>query len=322
LVNPSSKFFVAPVSKKRLPASSDDLAVLRALPVRRRPRPLHMARKSYVGEMVLGGIVIALMSFVGSQVIASPRSHVARGRVLSGRDSAAIALQYRKEIAARRFAWEMPAWLETVEIGRLQAAAQRDVDGRDSVPPMSPDSVQAVLAAAAQSGTYLATMLAQDSGVVTRWHASDQPIRVWVQPQSSARGFSPEMIGPARRAFTAWNEVGLPVTFAMVDDSTEADVHVTWTDRMPGMTQIGTTYRMTGGRGWIAFAHVMLKTTYDIYTVQNAARHEAGHVLGLGHSPTMQDIMAAETEGRQYQLTDADRGTALALYQLRPGKVR
>jgi predicted Zn-dependent protease len=79
---------------------------------------------------------------------------------------------------------------------------------------------------------------------------------------------------------------------------------------------------MTGGRGWIAFAHVMLKTTYDIYTVQNAARHEAGHVLGLGHSPTMQDIMAAETEGRQYQLTDADRGTALALYQLRPGKVR
>jgi predicted Zn-dependent protease len=281
-----------------------------------------MARKSYVGEMLLGGIVIALLSFVGSQVIASPRSHVTRGRVLSGRDSAAIALQYRKEIAARRSAWEMPGWLEAVEVTRLLAAAQRDIDGRDSVPPMPPDSVQAVLAAAAQRGTYLGTMLAQDSGVVTRWHASDEPVRVWVQPQSSARGFSAELIGPARRAFTAWNEVGLPVTFAIVDDSTEADVHVTWTDRMPGVTQIGTTYRMTGGRGWIAFAHVMLKTTYDIYTVQNAARHEAGHVLGLGHSPMMQDIMAAETEGRQYQLTDADRGTALALYQLRPGKIR
>ena len=78
---------------------------------------------------------------------------------------------------------------------------------------------------------------------------------------------------------------------------------------------------MTGGAGWIAFAHVRLSTSYDIYTVQNAARHEAGHVLGLDHSPEMQDIMAAETEGRQYQLTDRDRATAVALYHLPPGRV-
>ena len=75
------------------------------------------------------------------------------------------------------------------------------------------------------------------------------------------------------------------------------------------------------GTGWIAFAHVVLSTSYDIYTVQNAARHEAGHVLGLGHSPETRDIMAAATEGRQYQLTEADRATAGWLYRLPPGKL-
>ena len=90
---------------------------------------------------------------------------------------------------------------------------------------------------------------------------------------------------------------------------------------MPQASQLGTTFRMTGGSGWIAFAHVVLSTSYDIYTVQNAARHEAGHVLGLDHSPEVRDIMAAETEGRQYQLTDRDRATALALYRLPPGRI-
>lgn len=292
------------------------------LPVSGPSRPHHMARKPSVGELLLGGLVVALLSFVGSQVIASPRrAGKSRGPVLSGRDSAAIAVQYRNEIAARRGADDVPAWLQAIEIARLESAAQRDIDGRDSVRTVSPDSVRAIFAGA-EGGTYLATMLAEDDGVVTRWRESSGPIRVWVEPRSSAVGFSPEDVGSARRAFTAWNEVGLPVSFAIVEDSTEADVHVTWTDHLPAKTQIGTTFRMTAGRGWIAFAQVVLVTTYDIYAVQNAARHEAGHVLGLGHSPSMADIMAAETEGRQYQLTSADRATALALYALPPGKAR
>jgi predicted Zn-dependent protease len=90
---------------------------------------------------------------------------------------------------------------------------------------------------------------------------------------------------------------------------------------MPKATQLGTTFRMTGGSGWVAFAHVVLATSYDIYTVQNAARHEAGHVLGLDHSPDTRDIMAAATEGRQYELTAADRQTAAWLYRLPPGRV-
>lgn len=280
-----------------------------------------MARKRSVGEILLAVIVVALVTFVASQVVASPRRAGAkRVRTLSSRDSAAIVAQYRSQVASRGRLYTAPGWLATVQIARLEAAAARDVAGFDSVAPMTSDSLR-TLAASLEPGTYLRAMLAEDHDVVTRWRSGRDSIRVWVQPQSSESGFSSELIAPTRRAFTAWNEVGLDVAFALVDDSTLADVHVTWSQRMPRLRQIGTTFRMTGGRGWIAFAHVQLSTAYDIYTVQNAARHEAGHVLGLGHSPVMQDIMAAETEGRQYQLTDADRATALALYRLPPGSV-
>jgi hypothetical protein len=280
-----------------------------------------MARRPSLGETLLGGVIIALVAFVASQVFTSPRRAGATERVLTARDSTAIADQYRSQVSARAGAYDVPAWLAAVQIERLQAAAARDVAGRDVVPVMSADSVRSLLATA-ETGTYLRAMLAEDGGVVTRWPERVDPIRVWVQPQSAEQGFSPELISPTRRAFLAWNELALGVTFEMVDDSTRADVHVTWSARMPKATQLGTTFRMTGGSGWIAFAHVVLSTSYDIYTVQNAARHEAGHVLGLDHSPDARDIMAAETEGRQYVLTDADRQTAAWLYRLAPGKVQ
>jgi len=280
-----------------------------------------MARRPTFGELILGGVVVSLVAFVATQVVASPsKIGGASTRTLSGRDSISIAAQYRSQVAARGDAYAPPEWLALVQTARLIAAAERDVSGRDSVARPSPDSLRAMLATA-DRGTYLRAMLAED-GEVSRWRESAEPIRVWVQPQSSETGFTPELISPTHRAFTAWNELSLGVTFAIEDDSTQADVHVTWSAVMPKASQLGTTFRMTGGSGWIAFAHVVLSTSYDIYTVQNAARHEAGHVLGLGHSPEVRDIMAAATEGRQYQLTDADRGTAEWLYRLPSGKIQ
>jgi hypothetical protein len=280
-----------------------------------------MARRPSVGELVLGGVVIVLVAFVVSQVVASPRTtRLAAGRSLSARDSASIASQYRSQVSARSGAYEAPAWLADVQIARLHAAAARDVAGEDAVVRPSDDSVRALLATA-ERGTYLRAMLVEDGDIVTRWRESSEPIRLWVQPQSSEAGFSAELISPTHRAFTTWNELALGVAFAIADDSTQADVHVTWSATMPKASQLGTTFRMTGGAGWIAFAHVVLSTSYDIYTVQNAARHEAGHVLGLGHSPETRDIMAAATEGKQYQLTEADRATAGWLYRLPPGKL-
>ena len=279
-----------------------------------------MARTPSIGELLLGGGILALVGFVGTQVLASPRRTLRESRSLTARDSAAIVTQYTRQVASRGDQYSAPEWLSRVQIARLEEAAQRDVRGRESESRLARDSVRA-LVASLETGSYLGAMLTEDGGVVSRWRERPEPIRVWVQPQSSEAGFSPALIVPTRRAFTAWNDVDIGVAFELVDDSTQADVHVTWRARMPKARQLGTTFRMTGGAGWIAFAHVQLSTSYDIYTVQNAARHEAGHVLGLGHSPDVRDIMAAETEGRQYQLTDRDRATAVALYRLPPGRV-
>ena len=281
-----------------------------------------MARRPSVGELLLGGAVVVLVTFVATHVVASPgRLGAKAGLVLSGRDSVAIVEQYRSQIAERRGAYSVPPWLADIQIARLQAAAARDVAGHDAEPDLSPDSVRALITAG-DAGSYLVAMLAEDRGIVTRWRTPIAPIRVWVQPHSTEPGFSPDLISPTRRAFTAWNEVALPAVFEMVDDSTVADVHVTWSARMPEARQLGTTFRMTGATGGIAFAHVILSTAYDIYTVQNAARHEAGHALGLGHSPNGRDIMAAATQGRQVHLTDADRLTATWLYTLPSGQAR
>jgi hypothetical protein len=122
-----------------------------------------MTRRPSVVEILLGGSVVALVGFVASQAVTSP--HKLRGATqhsLTGRDSASIAAQYRSQVMARRGAYAVPAWLSEVQIARLQAAADRDVAGRDSVTPLSPDSLRALLAVADQ-GTYLRAIWTSES---------------------------------------------------------------------------------------------------------------------------------------------------------------
>jgi len=266
-------------------------------------------------ELGLSLGVLGLAAFVGVLVVAAPKKSDAPVK-LSATDSMYIAAQYHQQIALRGPTYHAPRWLMHVQIARLQEAAALE-QANDDQPAVSQDSIEAVLAEA--GGSYLKSMLAEDDGTVSRWRVSTQPIRVWIQPYSSEPGFTPDLIGPARRGFTAWNELYLGVQFEIVDDSTTAAVHVTWASVMSRERQIGAAFRITSRGGWIVLAHVVLSTAHDIYTVQNAVRHEAGHVLGLGHSPNVEDIMAAATEGRQYKITDADARTATLLYRLPSG---
>lgn len=275
-----------------------------------------MSRKLSGLELSLVVGVLTLASFVGVFVFAARGSPSPKTLGISAADSLHIATQYQQRLTARDPALAAPKWLRDVHIARLQDAATLIKYSADST-RLARDSVTAVLSDA--HGSYLERMLAEDENRVSRWPGGEQ-IRVWVQPFSSQPGFTSDLVSPARRAFTAWNDYDVGARFAIVEDSTLADVHVTWSATMARTEQIGATFRITSGAGWIVLAHVIVSPARDIYTVQNAMRHEAGHVLGLGHSPNTEDIMAAATEGRQYKITDADALTARLLYRLPPGR--
>jgi len=272
-------------------------------------------------DLFVAGAAALLAGFVTLQVAAAPpgRPVSTAGGGLSEADSAAIAEYYYTNLQPVDRSLAPPAWLSDVHVARLRAAAARALRAPDR--PRDDAVVRAAIEADAPHG-YIGAILAASDSLLARWPAEASPIRVWVQPRSSAPGFTSAFVSPVRASFLTWNDVGLGVEFALVDDSTQADVHVTWAQRLPGEGQIGNTLRITDSDGWVVAAHVVLATSYEISTVQNAALHEVGHVLGLDHSPSHDDLMSATTNGRQYRLTPADRNTARLLYTVPAGRVR
>jgi hypothetical protein len=280
-----------------------------------------MPRRFSGGEIGLAVAALLLGGFVAAQVFASSDRPGATPAVrrLTARDSAHVQEQFVRNMGmlSRR---KPPAWITRLQLARMYDITARN-EPEQRLPGWAPDSIAAVLRDG-ESGSYLGALLDADSNLVRRWSPRAAPIRAWVQRHSDVKGFRSELVEPARVAFSAWNELLLPVQFELVDDSTQAEIHVTWTPGFSRANQIGSTVFLSYPENWIAFAHIELSTAYDIYATQNAARHEVGHALGLGHSPVAEDIMTAESEGRQVHLTDADKRTVQLWYRLPAGRVR
>ena len=175
--------------------------------------------------------------------------------------------------------------------------------------------------------TYLDHVAGQNDHKLARWPARSEPLRVWVQGNPGLTGWTSQHRSVARGALRTWDEAQLPFRIVAVDDSTTADVFFLWTSSFSSVTQrIGETNRVTDEHGWIVTAVVTLAITepgsstkaLDVYTIQNAARHEIGHVIGLDHSPDKNDIMAAYA-GEQPRLSERDVNSARLLYALSPG---
>ena len=177
-----------------------------------------------------------------------------------------------------------------------------------------------------QEGTYINDILLERDSSLARWpDRHGKPLTVWIQPESSVSDFTASYAAVVRDAFEAWDELHLPVHFTFVDDSSDAEVHVTWIDRF--LEPISGRTRWSRDDSWlITEANITLAVHHnsgdqlDDEAMRAMALHEIGHLLGLDHTTDSSSIMAPRVRVRE--LSDADRATARLLYALPAGSLR
>lgn len=178
----------------------------------------------------------------------------------------------------------------------------------------------------AQAGTYINDILTARDSSLTRWpDRNGVPLTVWIQPKAKYGDFTTNFVARVRQAFMEWGALNLPVRFAFVDDSSDADVHVTWIDRFKEPIS-GRTRWSRDDDWWITDANIVLAVHHsqgevlDEDSMRAMALHEIGHLLGLDHTRDSMSVMAPKVRVRQ--LSDADRATARLIYALPAGPLR
>jgi hypothetical protein len=252
-------------------------------------------------EIVLAAAVAAVAIFVGTQISRAPKRPVAVAAIEE--DSATVAGQ------------EVGNGLSRVRQSTLPPPPPRDyTDIRQRL-------------ADAKGATYMDAILTARGGNVARWtDRRETPITVWIQPKASPeiRDFWPDFRDRARDAFYTWAAAGIPIRFIFVDDSSAAEVRVRWVDRFSDQAA-GKTYWARDQNWWIVDADIELAIhrstgeAFDGQAVRTIALHEVGHLIGLDHSPNVDDVMSARVHVSG--LSAADLRTASLIYKLPPGPV-
>jgi hypothetical protein len=177
----------------------------------------------------------------------------------------------------------------------------------------------------ASSLTYLDSLILSTDSVVRRWpDRPGVPLRV-ATIEGVPIGYNPRMAAFVREALGRWENTGIAVRFVLVPDTSEADILVRWIDHFDfdraGQTDL--TWDQAG-RVRKAAISLAIRTSAGFplpdAALLSVAVHEAGHALGLPHSPDSNDVMFPAT--RTGTLTERDRRTVQILYQLPPGPVR
>jgi predicted Zn-dependent protease len=173
--------------------------------------------------------------------------------------------------------------------------------------------------------TYLDSLILSTDSLVRRWpDRNGVPLRVSIV-EGGAPGYQPRMAEYVREALTRWESVGTGIRFATVDDTAQADILVHWIDHFD-FDRAGQTDLTWDQAGRVRKAAILLalKTSGGVVLPDPAlltvAVHEAGHALGLPHSPDSNDVMFPATQTAI--LSARDRRTAQLLYQLPIGPVR
>lgn len=177
----------------------------------------------------------------------------------------------------------------------------------------------------AAGSTYLDSLIISTDSVVRRWpDRYGLPLRVAIIEGGPAT-YDPRMAGHLIKALERWEEAGAGIRFITVADTGAADIQVRWIDHFD-FDRAGQTDLTWDQAGRVRKAAILLaiRTNTGVVLPDAAlltvAVHEAGHALGLPHSPDTNDVMFPATQTGV--LSERDRRTAQILYQLPTGPVR
>jgi predicted Zn-dependent protease len=169
-------------------------------------------------------------------------------------------------------------------------------------------------------------MLAERDSALARWPSRpNDPLVVWIQPNTDIEGWNDSYVKEVQSAFEEWDALRLPVRFSFTTDSSEADIHVTFIDHFEEEIS-GRTKWARDDNWWITDANIVLAVYHregsmlDNESMHAMSLHEIGHLLGLDHTMDSTSIMASKVRVRT--LSRADSATVRLLYTLPPGGVR